>query len=407
MRSVNSASEDMAVTNKGSGREPSFRRVRGFVVLMLLVVATTAGACGRGGAKAGSGAAATGPVPVEVVRAEARRFAWTVEYPATVLADKRAILVSKLPGEVVRVNVREGDRVKAGQVLVELDPIDIRIGLRQAEAQRTAAQAGVEMAEANLANLRKNHERLTSLHAKGTVSEKDFDQVEAGFKAATAQVGVAKAQLRIAEAAVLAARTNLDFMSIRAPFDGIVVSRMVDEGARTSAMPPTPLVQIVDSGSVKLLGGIPERAIRFVPAGADAKVFVEAISSEPIPAKVDRVEPLVDPRTRTANVRVVVQNADGRLVDGMSARVAIETTGAEAFAVPEDAIGRSDIDPAQGAVFVVREGRAHRIDVALGAREGDLVEVLSGLSGGELVIRGSRSGIREGQEVAVQAGQGG
>lgn len=396
----------MSNTGHGSGKAPG--RVTRFAPFVMVSAVLLLGACSDSDGKVGGAATASegGVQPVEVISADKRFFKLVVEYPATVTANKRAILVSKLPGEVVRVNVSEGDRVTEGQVLVELDPVDILIGLRQAVAQRSAAQAGVEMAEANLLNIQKNFERMSSLHDKGTVAERDFDQIDAGYKVAKAQVRVARAQLLIAEAAVNAARTNLGFMSIRAPFDGMIVSRMVDQGARTSAMPPTPLLQIVDADSVKLVGGVPERAIPAVLPGADAKVFVDALSFEPIPAKVDRVEPLVDPRTRTAIVRVIVANGDGKLLDGMSARVEIDTTGTEAPAVPEDAVSRSEIDPAKGTVFIVKDGQAHRVDVLLGSREGDIVEVVSGLSGGESVIRGSQSRLVEGQAVQVKTGQG-
>ncbi|MBN1652898.1 MAG: efflux RND transporter periplasmic adaptor subunit [Deltaproteobacteria bacterium] len=381
--------------------------VRIALLILLFALPTVLGACSKNEAEARGTAAAKEleKTPVEVFRADKRVFKQTVEYPATVAANKRATLVAKIPGEIIKVLVVEGDRVKDGQRLIEFDPVDIRIALRQAQAQEAAAQAGLEMADANLKNIEKNYNRMSVLHEKKTIAGKEFDQIDAGYKAALAQVKVAQAQLLVAEAAVNAARTNLGDMTVRAPFDGVIVSRMVDEGARTSAAPPTPLVTIVDTKAVKLVGGIPERAILAVRAGAAAQVYVDAVSPEPIAAKVERIEPIVDPKTRTATARVVVNNTDGKLMDGMSARVVIEASGYEAPAVPDDAILRNELESTKGTVFVVDGNKAYRREIVLGSRDGDLVEVVSGLSGGEMVIRSSQAQFTDGQVVQIKKGR--
>ncbi len=389
-------------------RAASARRLRGSPAAALaggvLLAALTA--CGNRGSQAASQAAGEDRrLTVEVARADRQMFRRRVEYPASVAANRQVTLVAKLPGEVQRVAVIEGDRVRRGQALLELDPRDFRIALQQAEAQRAVAQAGVEMARANLGNLEQSWRRVSALYEQHAVSESEYDKVDAGYKAAAAQFQGAQAQLLTAAAAVEVAQRNLDYTVVRAPFDGVIGTRLVDEGTRTASAPPTALLVVVDDAQVKLVGGIPERDIASVRPGAAAQVFVDALSAAAIPAAVDRVEPLVDTRTRTATVRVVVANQDRRLQVGMSARVAIEQSGYEAPALPDDAITRDELEPSRGTVVVVADGRVHRQEVQLGERDGSVVSILSGLAGGETVVRGNQAQLKEGQSVAVASSQ--
>ncbi|MBN2385206.1 efflux RND transporter periplasmic adaptor subunit [bacterium] len=343
-------------------------------------------------------------VPVDVVRVAQTKFQRTVEYPATIAATKQVTLVSKVQGEVLKVHVLEGDHVRKGQALIELDPVDFQIALKQAEAQRAAAQSGVEVARANVQNIEKNYNRMLYLFKQNAVAERDFDQVEAGYKVATAQLEAAKSQLQIWEASVEAAKTNLVYTVIRAPFDGIIGSRLIDEGTRTSAAPPTSLLVLLDVDRVKLIGGISERDIPNVKPGQPAKIYVDALSLEPIPAQVDRIEPMVDPKTRIATVRVLVANEQGTLKVGMSARVIIEENEYEAPALPEDAVVRMKMDTTQGSVMIVEGTTVKKREVVLGARQGTLVEIASGVSGNEVVVRGHLL-LSDGQTVRVVSGQ--
>lgn len=365
-------------------------------------------AAGCGGKRGGAQGTTETPTAVErtvgtftVVR---RTFHRTVELSATVLAEKQVTLMSKLPGEIRKIHVSEGDRVRKDQALVELDQRDFRLALKQAEAQLAAARAGVEAATVGAESVTTRHRRFAALRKENAVSENDFDQVDSGRKASAAQLKGAQAQLQLGQVAVEAARTNLGYTVIRAPFAGVVGSRLVDEGARTQAMPPTPLLVLVDTSRVKVVGGVTERDLALVQRGAAARVIVDALSTDPVAATVDRVEPLVDPRTRTAAVRIVLPNEDGKLQAGMSARVIVEQGKVEAPALPDDAILRAELASGRGVVFLVNDGKAHRREVTLGAREGDLVEVVSGLKGGERVVRGGQAQLKDGDPVQLAAG---
>ncbi len=346
---------------------------------------------------------AVGPAPparVSTYRVARRAFARQVEFPATLLAAQDVTIVSKLPGEVQKVNVAEGDRVKKDQVLIQLDQRDYALALRQARAQLAAAQAGVETAKAGLDAVDVSRARVAALVEKDAVSPSSFDDVDGQRKVTAAQVKGAEAQLELGLVAVEAAAVNLGYTTIRAPFAGTIGKRMVDPGARV--MPQVPLLTVIDASSVKVEGGVPEGELPLVKVGSPARITVEALGGAPIEAAVDRVEPVVDPRTRTATVRVVLPNPDGKLQPGMSARVVLDLGRAEAPAIPDDVIIKGELGASRGEVVVVVDGRARRRQVVLGQRGGDLVEVRKGLAAGEEVVRGGQEKLEEGQAVAVE-----
>jgi membrane fusion protein, multidrug efflux system len=337
---------------------------------------------------------------VATYRVARRSFQRQVEFPATVLAVKEVMLVSKVPGEIQKIRVREGDPVKRGQVLIQLDQRDFALALRQAKAQLAAASAGVETAKAGLDTVNTSHARVAALRHEKAVSQSSFDDVEGRRRVTAAQLKGAQAQLQLSQVAVDAAATSLSYTTIRAPFDGHVGKRMVDEGARV--MPQAPILTIIDASSVKVEGGVAEGSLPYVKKGAAASITVDALGATPIKAAVDRLEPVVDPRTRTASVRVLLANADGRLQPGMSARVVLDLGQGEAPAVPDDALIKSELGASRGEVIVVSGGRAHRREVILGERAGDVLEVRKGLEGGEQIVRGGQEKLQEGQPVQVE-----
>ena len=135
------------------------------------------------------------------------------------------------------------------------------------------------------------------------------------------------------------------------------------------------------------------------------QVIVEALAQTPIQATVDRVEPLVDPVSRTASVHVVLENQGSKLQPGMSARLTLDLGSREAVAVPDDVVVHSEIDSETGFVFVLKNNRVSRREVRLGSREGQLREITNGLKADETVVRGGQEKLEDGQEVVVERAQ--
>ncbi len=347
-----------------------------------------------------------GPAAVGTHRAEEHRFHRRIEIPADVLAYKQVTVISKVPGEVRKVYVDEGDGVREGDLLVKLDQKDFRLAAKQAKAQLAAARAGVTAAEIGLETVSTKQGRLAQLRDKQVISESDYEDIEGTQRSTAAKVELARAQVQLAQVGLEAARANLSYTEIRAPFDGEVAKRLVDEGARLNAMPPTPVAIVVDDSRLKIVGSLSERDLPFVSAGTPVRVTIDALAKAPIEATVDRVEPLVDPMSRTAGVQVVLENKDGRLQPGMSARIALDLGARAAVAVPDDVVIQSEIKSETGVVFVVKGNRVSRREVLLGVRDGDLREIIKGLEADETVVRGGQEKLEDGQRVVVEPAKG-
>jgi RND family efflux transporter MFP subunit len=390
----------------GAARERPARSatflLRMFAWLTLVAVAIELAGCSNK-TKDADASALQNLQSVGTFTASRHSFSRTVEFPATVMAAKQVTLMAKVPSDIRKIRVLEGDRVSADQPLIELDQRDFALALNQANAQLAAAQAGVEAATAGNDTASAMYQRGEALHKQDAISADTLDQVQGGQKVAAAQLKAALAQRQLARVGVDAARTNLGYTTIRAPFAGVVARRLVDEGTRIQMMPPTPLLIIADTSVVKVVGGVGERDLPFVGKGTKVEVFVGAIGGEPIQADVDRVEPLVDPLTRTASVYVLIPNGDGRLQTGMSARVVARETPHDAPGVPDDAIVRSELGGNRGVVYIIDSGKARKREVTLGLRDRDLVEIASGLSGGEVIVRGGQDRLHDGQPVRAEA----
>jgi RND family efflux transporter MFP subunit len=275
------------------------------------------------------------------------------------------------------------------------------LALRQAEAQLAAAEAGVEAARAGLDTISAKHQRITSLFEKQAVAQSAYEDVSGGKRASAAQLSLAEAQLQLARVAVDTAQANLDDTVIRAPFAGIVGKRLVDEGARLTAMPPTPIAVVVDLSHVKVIGAASEKYRSRVSVGLPVRVLIDAVRSAPYEASIERIEPLVDPASRSFTVQVVLVNEDTALQAGMSAQMQLDLGERTSTAVPEDVVLRSDLSGNRGTIFVIENAIARAREVTVGVRDGDLREIDNGLEPGETVVRGGQEQLSDGQRVRV------
>jgi len=346
-------------------------------------------------------------IPVSTWPVTEKLFVRTVEITADVIPRISVVLNSKIPGEVAKVHVVEGDRVKKGDALVELDRIDYRLGMRQAEAQLAAAKAGLSAAETGFDSISRKYKRFAVLHQRKSVSENEFDDISSGKSMTLSKLQGSRAQLQLAQVALDMAKTNFARTVIRSPFDGVIVQRMIDEGARLHAMPPSPVLMIADLDRIKVVGSVGQRDLPDTKKGAPVEIYVDAFGAKPIQAVVDLVEPMLDPRTRTAKVQVFLPNPpdpaqpDKRLHPGMSARMAIKLESRKSPGIPDDTVTRNKSSERNGFVYVVREGKAYRREVVLGAHNKDLVQIISGLASGEVIVRSGQENLYDGRQVTV------
>jgi len=330
-------------------------------------------ACGGGqGAPQGAGGPAKDQapdaVPVEVARAERRAIAASYTGTAPLEARADAQVVAKTSGVALSVHVEEGQRVRAGQVLVRLDAA-------RAELQAAQSAAQVRKLEANYA-------RALALAGEQLVSASDLDQI--------------KYDLANARAANRLANLEVSYASVRAPISGVIAQRSIKPGNFVQIN--SPILRIVDSDRLEATLNVPERELATMKPGLPVQLQVDALPGRSFAGTVDRVSPVVDAGSGTFRVICAFDNA-GLLQPGMFGRIAIDyDQRANALVIPRNALLEDDAKP---AVYVVRDGRAVRTTITPGYSEGKWIEVREGLQDGDAVIVAGKSAVREGSPVQV------
>jgi RND family efflux transporter MFP subunit len=274
---------------------------------------------------------------------------------------ERATLSTRLVGTVTAVLVREGQRVEAGRVLARIDARDIT-------ARRAQAAAGSAAAEAGYRDALTQAQRFRALFADSAATRYQLDQAETSLARAEGALSAARA----AQDEVDALQS---YSEIRAPFNGSVTRRFVDPGAFVS--PGTPIIEVQNGARLRIaVTTTPSQAAGLKP-GATADVTIEG---SPAAARIEGVVPTPDGALYTINA--LVDNRNGRFLPGSAATVLLPSGVRRAVLVPGRAVVREgDLT----GVDLIRDGEVERRWVRLGRTRGDLVEVLSGLAGGEQV----------------------
>ncbi len=327
-----------------------------------------------------------------------------------VVAQTRASVAAKITGLLVELNVEEGQRVKTGQVLAVLENADLRAALARIEASQAAARFTLQQAEAELYDARLIHERNSRLVGRGVISQQEYDTSEARFRQARAVVMAARAQLRVADAAVLEAKVNLDYTYIRAPFDAVVLTKNADVGdiitpIGAAEQAQASVVTIADMDSLMVEADVSESSIARVKVGQPAEIQLDALPDERFPGKVHMVVPTADRTKASVQVKVAFLSRDPRILPEMSAKVAFLSRPVApderepVVAVPATAVVRASGRP---AVFVTEDGRARLTHVETGRAFAELVEVLSGLSTDQRIVVEPGQGLEDGARIKPQ-----
>ena len=310
-------------------------------------------------------ASANAAPALETLRVAAGEFAQGVEVEASIEAVRQSTLAAQVAGRVVELDVKAGDAVRAGQVLVRIDA-------RAADAALAASRSQVAEAEANLANARRVHERNVALAAQRFVSQAAVDHSATALAAAVAQRDALSAGVGSAAAA-------RDWATIVAPHAGVVGETHVEVG--DMATPGRALVTVFDPREMRAVALVPQALL--AQARLDqAAVEVPAIATTIAPLR-SSVVPVADARTHTTRVRFDLPPT-ASLAPGHYARVRLPTGVAAMIAIPASAIvQRGEVS----GVYVVEPGGAARLrQVRVGERVGrDRVEILAGLSAGETI----------------------
>jgi RND family efflux transporter MFP subunit len=321
-------------------------------------------------APAARGALATVPV-------EATGTASSSAYDGVVQAVRQTTLAAQVPGAVVALQVKAGDTVQAGQVLLRLDG-------RAADQTAAASAAQVRAARAAQDAATREFERQQQLHEKNYISRAALDRAEAQYKTAQAE---AAAQLANAGAA----RAQSDFYVIRAPYAGVVSE--VDVVLGDMAMPGRALLTVYDPAALRVSAAVPQSVAARLARDAMPQAELPGATSARVQPTRAQLLPAIDPATHTQELRLDLPAGLAGVTPGMFARAWLPLAGGEArLYVPAQAVVRRA--ELQGVYVVGSDGKPLLRQVRLGRAEGDRVEVLSGLSAGEQVARDPQAAAR-------------
>jgi membrane fusion protein, multidrug efflux system len=291
---------------------------------------------------------------------------------------------SLVAGRLTAVLAAEGDAVSQGQVIAEIDRRPLEDQRRQVEATIAQSRAAAETARANL-------DRNQKLFARGIAAGKEVED-------ARAQLAAADASLEQATAALNTVARQLDLTSIRSPIDGSVVKRLVNVGEQVDGTANQAIAEIANIDRVELAANVPASQLSRIRIGHHVLVSAEAFPDRTFQGTVLAIAPAIDATTNAALVRVRIANAHRALRVGMfaSARVQLEEHP-DALVIPPAALVR---DTAGAAVYVVDGDTARRTPVQTGLEKSDAVEILSGLSEGQLILTSSVHGLGERVKIA-------
>ena len=304
------------------------------------------------------------PIPVEVTTVSPRSISTYYQTTATLEPEKRVDILSKIAGEVKQILVEEGDFVKGGEMLCRLDDAELSVALEEARINRDKQKLELE--------------RLDAMHAQNLISDKEYQDVNY--------------QSELADNRYDSARVKYEYTRIRAPFDGIVTSRLVDTGANIAMA--TRLFVLADTRPLLLSMYLPEGEARRVRPGQKVFIRPDTDPDTQFDGEILRIAPEVDLRTGT--VKVTAQTTGGG-VPGSFVRVRIlMDTHEDVLAVPRRSIVA---DAGDHFVYIAAADTVRKAPVKVGYEDETHAEITAGLVRGDTVVTAGVGGIREGSKV--------
>lgn len=323
----------------------------------------------RATAANGPGAATERGIAVEVQPVAVTTVIEDINAVGTLRPNESLFVAPEIAGRVEKIRFDEGEKVKAGSVLIELDASILRAELAKARSDLALAKA--------------NYDRASTLASQGNASLRSRDETQAAFLAGQANLALAEARFQKA--------------TLTAPLSGVVGLRVVSVGAYVT--PGEKIVELSDVDTLKVDFRVPELRRANLKTGQSIKIAVDAIPDAEFDGTIYAIDPTVDINGRAIRIRARVPNPDGRLSPGLFARIQIIVERREnAIMVAESALF-----PESGKTWVYRivDGRVQKAEVDVGLRRPGSVEIRSGLTPQDSVVTAGHLRLRNGAQVAV------
>jgi len=311
-----------------------------------------------------------------------------------VVAQRKAAISSKATGRLEWLGVTEGSRVKAGEMIARLDSRDVIAQAQSAEANVRATRAALAQAQAEEWEATAQYKRNEDLLAKGFVSQSVVDTAKARVDRAVAGVANAKAAIGVAEANARNAEVAVDYTQIRAPFDGVIVSKSANVGDMVTPFSSAvdskgAVVSMADMSTLEVEADVSEANLAKISVGQPCEITLDALPDTRFRGRVSRIVPTVDRAKATVITKVQFDAIDPRILPEMSAKVSFlsqEVNAAQQqprLAVAPDALvarGGTDV------LFAVRGDKAVEVRVVRGEKIGDLVTIAGEVRSGEKAV---------------------
>ena len=347
-----------------------------------------------------------------------------------IVPQAQVTVYSKVQGWVERINVREGDRVKAGDVLVTLDFREAEATVAQAKASLEAAsarlkqviatseeavQSQIQQTKANLELAESDLKRAQELHQKNFIARQQLDEARTKYNVAKANydlaqnslrqrtwendIALAEAQVQLAKASLELNRAQLANLKILSPMDGGITKRFVDPG--TMVKDTTPILTLMDLGEMKMVVNVIEKEFILLQKGQPVTVTVTAFPNRAFPGRISVITPALELQSRTAEIQISIPNPGYVLNPGMFGRAEILLrSDPKATLIPIQALvskGGRDF------VYVVKDGKALARTVQKGLIKDTFVEIIQGVKAGEKVVIAGQDSLKDGSPVQLLA----
>ncbi|MCU1304077.1 MAG: secretion protein HlyD [Candidatus Sulfotelmatobacter sp.] len=326
---------------------------------------------------------------------------------------RRATIAAKITGRVTGVFFDEGTHVRQGQLLSTLDDADSKRALQSAQAERDSAKAAIADYEVQLKNARIVLYRTGELQKAGVQPQEQLDNARTSVESLQAKINLAKAQATAAEARIGEAQQAVDNCTIRAPFDGIVVSKdaqvgeMVSPNSAGGGFTRTGIATIVDMNSNEIEVDVNEAYITRVKPGQQVTSILDAYPEWEIPSRVRTIIPSADRQKATVKVRISFLKLDPRILPDMGIKVTFladerskkDVAATPAILIPQNAIRD---DAGKKVVYLIKENKAERRAVTVGGNRGTDTEVVAGIGVGDTVVINGPPTLQDGDSVQIK-----
>lgn len=328
-------------------------------------------------------------IPVEIEYAKENVIKEEIENIGEIEPNQKVIVYSEATGIVEEINVKEGDYVKKGYLIAQIDYKKRKLDYENIENQ-------IKALERNLENVKRDYERFSNLYKEGVISEKKLNDIKTTYDVLIHQLEGLKKQFELA-------KIRIEDAFIYSPIDGFIGEKFIDKGeliTESSMMKNSPIVSIIDIDKVKVKIPIPQQDIGKVKNGQIVYVKIDAYPEKEFKGKGLRIYPQADPKTRTVNVEVIIENHSHLIKPGMFCKAKIIVGEKKAVIIPLDALMKLPIS-GRYYCFVVKNGKVEKKYLKIGKIGENYAEVTDGISKGEIVVVSSQGILDTGKKVKI------